>query len=130
MDGELPLEGPDGARAMEERLAADPARARRLEALREATDLWRDEARRTARDLGGSRALATRVLERVRTPAPRVSAPYRIPAAAAVLLIAAGAVGTFLVRRPEPRPQIERNLKLEDLERAQVDLVAELAIGG
>jgi hypothetical protein len=93
LDGELPAEGPDGARALEERLAADPARAARLAALREAGHLWREEARRTAR-----------------------------------LLIATGAIGTFFVRRDPPASKPELSLELEDLERAQVELVAEFAI--
>lgn len=104
LDGEMP---DDAARRMGHRLAADPERADGVQAYREAMDVWREDAARTARSLGDGEAMADRVLASL-TDGPRLAmqqasraAPWY--AAAAMLLIGVGIAGTLL-SRPAPLP--------------------------
>jgi hypothetical protein len=123
LDGQMPA----GEREEFER-ALDPARRARLEALREAGALWREDALRAARR-HDPRDLAERVLagaapRAAAAPAPRLA----FPAAAAVVLIALGVLGTLLVRGSPPEPIAPRAARapyLEDLERLQLDLMAQ-----
>jgi anti-sigma factor RsiW len=123
VDGEAP---PDAARRLERQLAADPERADRLEAYRDAMDVWREDAQHTARTVDPRGALAERVLESVTRDAPPSRATNPMPrwyAAAAVLLIAVGIGGTVIARRTHPAPH--RPPELADIEEAVLDLVLE-----
>ncbi len=106
LDGTLPA---DDARRLDRVLAADPERARRLRRDRAALDLWIDETRAEAS--GRVDHLAERVLARIESGgptrrrelrgaigevlAPRVALGY---AAAALVLIGVGLVGTWVLR--------------------------------
>lgn len=121
LDGELPAAE---ARRLEAALAADPQRAARLERWRTATDLWRDEARRAAGPVDPV-ALYARVLARVRAVAPGpVQRRLTAYAAAALLLIGLGVGGTLWLRHAPPPAPPAAALALEDLERAEIDLLA------
>lgn len=99
----------DGRGTPEERAAfragleKDPARRARLEAHEEAMDLWRADVARDV-DRIDPEAIAAEVLEQIQRPAARPPrlAIHRVWAAAAVVLIALGAVGTFLAQPPDP----------------------------
>lgn len=127
LDGELP---PDAARRLESRLAADPQRAERLEAYREAMDVWREDAACASRAVDPPDALADRVVRKVTAdPSPMLRPPGALPrwyAAAAVLLIAVGIGGTVLARRGAPRASDEgQQPELAVIEEAVLDLVLE-----
>ncbi len=131
LDGELPDET---ARRMENRLAADPDATDRVEAYRDAMDLWRDDVQRTAQRVDPE-ALADRIVAAAR------SGPSQLPiaqsraapwyAAAALLLIGIGITGTMLnLPAPAPRPsQAASNLRvLGDFEGEFQDAMVNLLI--
>lgn len=136
LDGELPA---SQASQLNEALAADVARARRLDRWRAATAVWREEAQEAAARVDPA-AMAERVLaqvQRVRhphrqpgamgSPTPgSVSPALRAYAAAALLMIGVGIGGSLIVGLQGTPPRQEATaLRLEDIERAEIDLLAE-----
>ncbi len=125
LDGELP---PEDMRRFERELAADPDRAARLDAYRDAMGLWKqDVERRTA--MVDEDALADRVmasissgeaLELLRPLAPRWMT------AAAVLLIGVGVIGTTVVRsqRAGAAQASQKLEKLSFMSEAMVEMMA------
>ena len=111
LDGACP---PAELAEVEASLEANPARREALEAHREAMALWRSDVERDV-DRIDPEAVAAEVLERIQRPAARPPrmAVHRVWAAAALVLIAFGAIGTMLVR-PTITPTAEIDFKAID----------------
>ena len=114
LDGELP---PEDMRRLKRELAADPGRAARLASYRDAVGLWKqDVERRTA--VVDEDALADRVMASISSGSAlkslRPVAP-RWVAAAAVLLIGIGIVGTSVVRTQRSDGGDQEPRKLQEL---------------
>lgn len=130
IDGRLDDES---ARRLEAELAKRPERRARLEAYREAMDLWRADAAREASTLDAERlkdvVLSGAPLRREET-ALRTARTARRYAAAAVFLIGLGLVGATALG-PQParsaEPDVESALQLIERERLELQKERELA---
>ena len=94
--------------------------------LREALDLWREDAQRAAERIDVRGDLADRIVaaaERGQPPAI-VPAGARWYAAAAVLLIAVGVAGTLMARRSAPSQDLP-SVRFVDIQEAMLDVVAD-----
>jgi len=96
--------------------------------LREALDLWREDAARTAARLDVTGALAERIVAEAATernrPLAVAPAGARWYAAAAVLLIAVGIAGTLLARQAAAQEQ-GGAVRFVDIEEALVQVLTE-----
>lgn len=115
LDGTLPA---DAARRLERQLAADPRRRAALERYRESMGAWRDDARRGLADqdsfldgladqilANSASAEPSRRPVRPREETPRFAGLY---AAAALLLVGVGLVGTLWVQTRRAEAQSVR----------------------